>query len=258
MQKRNPPYKSLENALNIMKSFLPQNPEKGTVEISQELGLNVSTVSRILRTLNKNGFLQINSRTKQYSLGRTSLELGRAVHQSIHDRFIIIAQPHIDNLRDKLGIDVALEVLVGDSTILAYRAWGPQKYKIRFSIGDRIPVHVAAGAKAIMAFSSPETVDRLLEGELIQMTPNTITNPVKIKKKLDKFKKDGVAYDMGESDVSYKFVAAPIFDYEKRPVAAVVVGETFNGEYFELNLIQMVKETAKKVSYELHYREDSH
>jgi DNA-binding IclR family transcriptional regulator len=261
MQPRKEPYNSLNNALKILTSFIPLNREKGTGDISREIGLHVSSVSRQLKVLARNGFVQLNPRTKLYSLGKTSLELGRAVHQSIRDHFLIIAQPHIDDLRDKLGRDVALEILVGDSTILFYRAWGPQLHQIRFSMNDRLPVHIAAGARAIMAFSPPAMVDRLInnKGELQRLTPRTITDPILLKKKLDSFRKEGVAYDIGESDVNYQFAAAPIFDYGKTPLAAIVIGEPLHkkNKSFALKEIELLKQAAGKISHELHYREEN-
>lgn len=259
MKERSEPYSSLEKALGILKSFIPLNREKGTGEISQELGLHVSTVSRQLKVLTRNGFLQLNSRTKKYSLGKTCLDLGWAVRQTIREQFVIIAQPHIDDLRDVLEKDVAMEIMVGDSTLLGYRAWGPQVNKIRFSIGDRLPVHIAAGARAIMAFMPAQRVDDLLKGTLNSLTSKTITDAKHLKTKLAGFKREGVAYDFGESDLNYQFAAAPIFDYAKNPLAAIVIGsEIYEGkEGFDPNEIRLLKDTAAHISHKLHYRDDN-
>jgi DNA-binding IclR family transcriptional regulator len=257
MKKRNEPYSSLEKALRILTSFTPVNREKGTGEISQEMDAHVSTVSRQLKVLTRHGFLQFNPRTKKYSLGKTCLDLGWAVRQTIRDQFVIIAQPFIDDLRDVLEKDVALEILIGESTILAYRAWGPQVNKIRFTMGERLPVHITAGARAIMAFSSADLVDDLLKGKLASITPKTITDADKLKKKLAEFNKEGIAYDIGESDLGFQFAAAPVFDYRKAPLAAIIFGEPIQGKKkgFDPKEIQLLKDTASKISHALHYRD---
>jgi len=82
-------------------------------------------------------------------------DLGRAIYQSVREELVTIAKPYIDELRDSLGIDVALEVLFDEGTILAYRP-GPQHFRSIYH-RDRIPVHVAAGARAIMAFPLPSS-----------------------------------------------------------------------------------------------------
>jgi IclR family acetate operon transcriptional repressor len=257
MQNNQNTHRSLEKALAILLSFTPNNRQKGVVELSKELGLHVSTASRLTQVLSHHGFLRYDSWAKKYSLGKSAFDLGRATLQSVRGQLVTIAQPYIDELRDSLGEDVALEVLLDKFTILAYIAWGPQPFKVRFSIGDRLPAHVAAGAKAIMAFSPPEFADNLLKGKLIRLTPKTITNPKVLKKKLTQFRQQGVAFDLGESDMDHHIVAAPVFNYEKRPVAAVVTGgfaHKIKGR-FEPHIISALKETAAKISSRLFYSE---
>lgn len=261
MKSRNDPYSSLEKALRILISFTPLNQEKGSGEISQKMGLHASTVSRQMKVLAKYGLLQYNSRSKKYSLGKTCMDLGWTLRQTVRNKIVIIAQPFIDGLRDSLGKGVGMEVFFGDSTIVAYRSLGPQfpNNRIKFNMGERMPVHIAAGAKAIMAFLPMEVVNNLIAGELPKRTPKTITDPDLLKKKLVQYKKEGVAYDTGESDIDKQFAAAPIFDYEKNPVAAIVIGAPFHeGKAgFDPKEIKLLKETAAKISYALHYREES-
>lgn len=261
MKNRKEPYSSLEKALRILISFSPMNQEKGAGEIGQIMRIHPSTVSRQMKVLAKYGLLQYNKRSKKYSLGKTCMDLGWALRQTIRNQIVIIAQPYIDGLRDLLGKGVGMEVFFGESTIVAYRALGPQfpENRIRFNMGERMPVHIAAGAKAIMAFLPMEVVNDLLAGELPRRTPKTITDPDLLKKKLAQYKKDGVAYDTGESDIDKQFAAAPIFDYDKNPVAAIVIGAPLHGGKagFDPKEIRLLKETAAKISYALHYREEN-
>lgn len=250
---------SVGKALEIIKTFIPDNRERSTVGLARELNLNTSTVSRLLGVLTFHGFLQQNPNTKKYSLGKVALFLGKAVHKTINEQIVDIAKPHIDKLRESIELDTGLEVLLSKETVLAYRAWGPQRYKFRFSIGERLAVHVAAGARVIMAFSSPELVDSMLKGRLDRLTPKTITNRKTLKKKLAEYRKLGVAFDMGEMDEDYVNAAAPIFNYERRPVAAVVIGESarrIKGR-FDRRLINALKTTAAEISSELFYSQDT-
>jgi DNA-binding IclR family transcriptional regulator len=258
MQPKTKTHQSVGKALEIVKSFIPDNRERSTVGLAHELGLNNSTVSRLLGVLTVHGFLQQNPNNKKYSLGKVALFLGKAVHKSISEQIVVIAKPHIDKLRDLIELDTGLEVLLNKETILAYRAWGPQQYKFRFSIGERLAVHAAAGARVIMAFSPPEVVDSMLKGKLDRITPKTVTDRKTLKKKLDEYRKIGVAFDMGEMDEDYVNAAAPIFNYERKPVAAVVIGESarkIKGR-FDTGLIKALKETAAKISSDLFYPRD--
>jgi IclR family transcriptional regulator, KDG regulon repressor len=158
MQQKPNTHQSVERALEILKAFTPNNQAMGTVEVSEKVGLHRSTVTRLLQTLTHHGFLQQNSKSKKYSLGRAASEIGRAVTQFLDSNLISIAQPYIDALRDSIGEGVALEVFSGNSTVLAYSARGPCLVQVSFRIGERLPVHVAAGAKAIAGLQCQRTL----------------------------------------------------------------------------------------------------
>jgi DNA-binding IclR family transcriptional regulator len=124
-------------------------------------------------------------------------------------------------------------------------------------LGERLPVHVGSGAKIIMAFSDAKFVEKLLEGKLSRYTPNTITNPEVLKKHLSDYRKQGVAFDNGELDEDVHTVAAPIFNYQKRPVAAAVVvapAKRMTNKQVKSMVVASVKETAKLISSKLFYQ----
>jgi IclR family KDG regulon transcriptional repressor len=257
MQSKNGTHQSVEKALRILLSFTPDNREKSAIELSREFDIHASTMSRLLQVLASYGFLIQDLQTKKYSLGKSAFDIGNAIYQTVREKMVVIAQPYVDELRDKLAQDVGLEVLLDNSTILAYRAWGPKPFRVRFTMGDRLPVHIVAGGKAILAFSSPEFVDRILKEKLTALTPNTITDPEVLKERLAQYRQEGVAYELGESDIDRHFVAAPVFNFEKKPVAAVVIGglaHRIKGK-FPLKTISALKETAAKISERLLYAE---
>jgi len=165
MRRPNQKFNSIEKALTILSSFSPYNQEMGTMEISQKLGFHKATVSRILLNLARHGFLQQNPRTKKFMLGPSIFQLARAINQSLHNNLVHMAKPYVDDLRDKLKETVVLEVLSGKNTIIVYLAEGPQLVRLAGTVGDILPLHVAAGAKAILAFLSEEKRESLLSGE---------------------------------------------------------------------------------------------
>lgn len=245
---------SIDKALTILYCFVPYNQEMGTVEIGQRLGFHKATVSRILQTLVRHGFLSQNSQTKKFTLGPSVMDLSRAVNQSLRTNLVPIAKPFIDKLRDRLKETVILEVLSGKSTFMAYIAEGPQLVRLAGSMGDRLPTHAAAGAKAILAFSAPETVDNLLDTELKRFTKHTITDPVTLRCQLEEIREAGIAVDREEIDEGTSALAAPIFNHEETPVAAVVVAGPSqritwgNGS----EMVSALRETGAKISAQLY------
>ncbi len=248
---------AIEKALEILLAFTPYNQELGTGEIGQRLGLHKATASRILRTLADKGFLQQDPESRKFRLGPAASDIGRAYNNGLNSNLVLMAKPYIDELRDTLKETVVLEVLSGEQTVMAYVAEGPQRVRIAGTVGDRLPAHAAAGAKAILAFSPPETVKRLIGGGLQRFTPRTITDAKAYTRELERMRRQGFSLDREEIDVGINAVGAPVFSSEDRAVAAVVVAgpaQRITGTA-DSPVVRKVKETAVSISECLYRKE---
>ncbi|MBN2027517.1 MAG: IclR family transcriptional regulator [Actinobacteria bacterium] len=247
---------SIEKALEILMAFAPYNRGMGTGEISQKLGLHKATASRILRTLAEKGFLQQDPETKKFTLGPAASSIGRAYINGLNSNLVQLAKPFIDELRSTLEETVVLEVLSGTSTVMAYVAEGPQRVRIAGSVGDRLPVHAAAGAKAILAFSPSETAEKLIAGKLPQLTANTITDMEAYRSRLAHIRRKGYSFDNEEIDIGINAVGVPIFDHDNEPIAAVVVAgpaQRITGKA-ETAVVMRARKTAAEISQRMDYR----
>lgn len=246
---------AVEKALRLLKAFAPHNERMGSLALSKKLGVHPSTTIRLLKVLKKHGFVEQDPETKQYYLGRSNIFLAQAVVQSLNTELVSIARPYLDNLRDRTNEGVGLEVWVGDTTTLAYIAPGPQLVQVSGTLGARMPVHVAVGARAIMACLPAEIVDNLLDGELRRYTPNTITDPKNLKRQLKEIRRKGIAFDQGELDLDVHVMAAPVFDHSKKPVAAVVIASPAYrmNSHIRGDTVTLLKETAVRISKRLYY-----
>jgi IclR family acetate operon transcriptional repressor len=214
---------STEKALAILMAFTPHNTPMGTLELSHKLGIHKSTVSRLLHLLSDHGFLQQNRDTKKYLLGRSVAEIGNAVLRSLNHEIVATAQPYLNALCETVEESVALEVVSGSDVVLAYHCEGQGHIRFSFQLGERVPLHVAAGAKTILAHSPPEYLDHWLPGRLNRFTANTIVSKKAFRHLLKEVRATGLAYDMGERYEDVRAVAAPILNHEGMAVAAVVI-----------------------------------
>jgi DNA-binding IclR family transcriptional regulator len=250
---------SIEKALKILMAFTPSNEAMGTIEISKMLGFHKATVSRILLILTKFGFLQRDKQTKKFRLGHAVINLGLAVNQSINNNLVQIAKPYIDDLRNHVKETVILEVLSGDTTVIACIAEGPRLVRLAGNIGDRVPIHAAAGAKAILAFSDLDIRKALLDVKLHRFTEHTITEKVVLLEQFKEIRRLGVSFDLEEIDEGTSAIGAPIFNHEEKPVASIVIAgpsqriTANNG----LEMISTLKETAEKISTRLYYKKSN-
>jgi DNA-binding IclR family transcriptional regulator len=223
MADQNSTHRSLDRALQILLEFTPSNRLKGLNELSKSTDIHPSTVSRLLHGLSARGFVEQDKNSKKFILGKAVADLGRAFFRSLQDNLVIIARPIIDELSALTKETIALEIWSRNSTILSYRTRAAHMLQVSGEIGSRLPVHTAAGAKAILANSEPDFVDRLLNGELEKYTQNTITDPAHLKLQLNDIRKDGIAFDREEMELGVYAIGAPIFDVRKKPVAGLVL-----------------------------------
>jgi len=205
----------------------------------------------------RSAFLEQNPQTRKFRLGASILSLGSAARHYLKTNMVQIAKPYIDELRDILRETIVLEALSGKSTFIAYIAEGPQKVRIAGTIGDRLPIYAAAGAKAILAFSLPEIRDKLLDQKMPRLTANTITDRRTLKRQLQVIRHQGFSCDNEEIDIGISAVGAPIFNHEKKPVAAVAVAGpsqriTWDGGS---PIVSLVKYTAAKITEQFYYDE---
>lgn len=252
---------SIDKAITVLTSFLPYNKEVGTIEVSQKFGLHKATASRILQTLARHGLLNRNMETKKFMLGPLISQLSHAMNRSLKTDLVLIAKPFIDSLRAELKETVTLEVLSGNSIYMAYIAEGPQLLALAGNIGERVPAHAAAGAKAIVAFSSPPDMRRALLGAgQERFTKNTITDPDAFAREVGKIRKEGIAFDLEEVNEGTCAIGAPVFNHDGEPIAAVVVAAPSQriARKSDSRMCKALRESAKKISACLHYPDVLH
>ena len=251
-------HQSVSRALKLLLAFAPYNKPMSAKILSEIFDLHLSTASRLLKVLLENNFLQMDPQTREYTLGKSVLELNNALIHSLRSQIIVAAKPLVDTFSAELNDTVSLEVLAGDHTVLAYSVSGSSLIKISFSVGSSLPMHVAAGAKSILAFSDENNINRILDNPLEKFTDNTITDPDRLRQQLQEIRDSGIAFDHEERDENVQAVAAPIFDFSRKPVAALVIAALPSRmeEHIEAGVLDQLKSHAMEISTKLLYSRD--
>jgi len=90
-------------------------------------------------------------------------------------------------------------------------------------VGKRNPAHCTSAGKVILAFSSFEIVDQVIEEGLTAYTSTTITDPDEFITHLKQIREDGYTFSLGELQEGVTSIAAPIFDYTNKVIAALSI-----------------------------------
>lgn len=224
-------------------------------EIARRAKLHHATAYRLLSTLADCGFVGCRDDDRKYRLGLRILELAGALLEGLEIREV--ARPTLQWLARTTGDTVHLATLDRNEVVFLDRVDGVQPVILRTRVGFRAPAHVTAVGKAMLAFSPPAVVEKLLRSRpLTRYTEHTITARDAFLSHLEVIRRQGFAVDNEEHRETIRCVGGPIFDHRGLPMAAVSIA----GPMFRLSApriretAEFVKEAAGAISEALGYR----
>lgn len=247
---------AIDRAVQILQCFSEKRPELKLVEISDELGLNKSTVHGIISTLKYHGLIEQDEETQKYRLGVYLMQLGDLVSRSID--VVGIARPFITDICNQVEETVHLATLDNMEVVYIDKIESTQSMRIFSARGARNPAYCTGVGKAMLAYMDDYSLNKLLESnELIGLTPKTITSREALLDDLAKIKKNGYAFDDEENAIGLTCLAAPIFDHTGHVKYGISVsGPTARMTEGKIEeAITIVKTAAKEISYKLGYKE---
>jgi IclR family KDG regulon transcriptional repressor len=233
---------SLDRALNILDVLADREGSIGLTELASHMGLDTSTVYRLLATLRAHGYAQQDERDRRYSLGPKAIELG----QKALSKFTLRSKgsPFVRELASKTGETAHLASMVGGQPIYVDKRVGSGPLSISAQIGVVALPYCTATGKAIAAYLPDAELDRLLgQTELRKLTENTIADAETLKKHLEEVREQGYAMDDEEYHPGIRCLAAPIFDHGGSIVGSIGISAsvaTLNGDKMARSLATLL------------------
>jgi DNA-binding IclR family transcriptional regulator len=231
-------------------------------DLSRGLGLPKGTVHRILSSLLYFGYIRQDSETKNYFLGLKIMELGALLINQLDLR--TVATPVLRNLAEETRETVHMVILDRNEVVYIDKVETLAEsggLKMASRVGSRNPMHSCAVGKAMLSSFSEEEMDEFLKkANLSQRTPNTITDPVRLKEHLQAVKSQGYAVDDEENERGIRCVAAPVFNEKGVALAAISIsGPAFRVTKKAIQdvLKKEVVKAAFEISQRLGFREET-
>jgi len=228
----------------------PQRPS----QLSRQLGIHRSRVFRVLKTLERRGYVEADPQTRGYQLGLRFLEIGEQVRERLNLRHV--AEPILMELAQKTGDVAHLLVLYEHSAVCIDRYQGHHRLQVAAPIGQRLPLHIGASPKTLLAYLPGQERERIIrEIELTPFTANTITDCDQLRRRLKKIRTQGYEVDEEDFEIGVYAVGAPVRDHSGRVVAGITVTTPdvrYSPERRE-QLIQLVVGCAQRISANLGY-----
>lgn len=245
---------SLVRGFRILETLAHAGGELGMQEISRQTELHISTVFRLIETLEECHLVERSPETGKYRMGLKVLTWGTQVLQTKDLR--LVAGRFLQALNEKTRETVHLTVRDGDAAVYIHKFDSPIPLRIYSEIGKRAPLYCTGVGKVLLAaLSEKEKRVWLKRNSLKKFTPTTITDRSKLEEEILRIRELGYALDNEEHEPHVRCVAAPIRDYSGHVVAAVSVtvpSVRMTGDRVP-KLIRGVKDTANKISAHLGY-----
>ena len=215
---------SLRRALAIVE-FVRASPAGNggatLTELAGSVGVNKSTVLRLSVPLVEYGLLTRDPRSGRFRLGTAALSLwqGYLDHMELRS----VASDHLRDLMRRTGHTCHLVLLDGHDVVYVDKVENTATVRMASRIGARMPAYRTAVGRAILAFGPDDLVEDVVAAGLSAVTPRTVTDPAVLVEELRRVRERGYAIDDRENEPEVRCVAAPVFDHNRDPVAAISV-----------------------------------
>jgi IclR family transcriptional regulator, acetate operon repressor len=211
---------AIERAVGVLRCVEADEDGVGITELAQRTSLTVSTAHRLARTLTDAGLLHQDPRTERYQLGPALVVLGRKAEQRLGYRQ---ALPLLEELAAATGESINLGIRAGDEVRVVLDVVSHHPLRFSQSAGSRVPMHVSAMGKCLLANSGgiDEQIDRL--GDLVQATHRTITDRDLLRQELELVRERGWALNDEERNPGVRAIAAPVLRLGGEAVGAIAI-----------------------------------
>ncbi|HUX13279.1 MAG TPA: IclR family transcriptional regulator [Spirochaetia bacterium] len=212
---------SVDRALSLLEHVaLHFGEHPGLTELSEVIGVDKSSVFRLLATLTKHGLIRQEESRKTYQLGFGVYRLASALHKQL--KITEIVSPFLKELAAHSNENAHLAVRSGKQAVFIDRERGSTVISTNTNIGDTEELYCTAVGRSLICEMSRVEIEELYRGTpLIPFTDHTITSFDGLQKELDGVRERGFAVDREEYEPNVVCIAAPIYGFEGKVQASI-------------------------------------
>lgn len=201
---------SVERALSLLERLARQEEGMRLSDLAAEAGLPVSTVHRLLTTLERRRYAQSDAEGR-WHVGRAAFAVGQAY--SARRSFVAPAMPFLRQIRDATRETANLGILEDAEVVTICQAESREITRAIAPPGGRTPVLASGMGKAILATWDDAAVERLMDRAGIRpVTPRGLSSREAVREEIARIRARGYAVDDEEFVPGLRCVAAVVRD----------------------------------------------
>lgn len=250
---------STDKVLAILEYLAKEDEPVHLQTLADDVKINASTASRFLSSLEKNGYVRQEEKTRRYFLTLKLCTLSRNL--LTNNNMVVHAKPFLKYLSTLFGEVTCLSVEREMSMVYIATYDGPDNMLKTFSyVGKRAPMHCTGSGKLLLTnYTAGQLAEYLLKKGTIKPTSNTKTGYDELKDELEQILKQNYSIDNEECEMGMRCVAVPIRDYTGSIVAGLsVTGPSVRMTFEKINEnLPQLFSAGKELSVLLGYSENS-
>src|SRR2546423_6686529 len=197
------PVGSVTRALALLDELAGSDSPLGVSELARRIGVNASTASRLLGTLEHSGFVERSARGP-YRLGLKLVTLADRARAGLDVRDV--ARPELEALVAATGETATLSVPGEHAAVTIDFVASSSAVASVARLGRPSVAHATAAGKVMLAFGGGAAVPAELEA----FTSRTITDVNELARQVSLARADGFAEAVGEREPDLAALAAPV------------------------------------------------
>lgn len=213
---------SVEKAARTL-MMLRDRPSIRAADVAVELNVARSTAHRMVSTLAQTGLLRRNTPEKTYSAGPALIDLSRSVSGSIDVRAAV--GPALSSLAERTGETAQFLVRERDEVVFVDAAEGTRIIRAASRVGTRLPAHVTAAGKCLLAELPRAEVEPLYTStrHWPDGTAHAIRGREELLRELDEVTEKGWALNRSESEPDLFGLAMAVHDAAGTAIGAITI-----------------------------------
>lgn len=242
-----PQVPAADQTLRILSALARQRGPVAARTLATQLGLPRSTVYHLLATLAAHGFVVHLAADRRWGLGTAAFELGGGYLRQ--DPLARLGRPLVAALADRAGESAHLGVMSGRDVVYIVEERAPRRPALVTDVGVRLPAHLTATGRAMLAALPREQVRALYPDAtaFADRTGRGPRTPAQLRDLLRAGRAAGFAREDGEVTIGLRSVGAVVRDHAGWPAAGIAVTWPDDGAPDEAELAALVTAAAAEL-----------
>ncbi|WP_419865908.1 IclR family transcriptional regulator [Microbacterium oleivorans] len=219
-----PQVPAADQTLRILSFLAHQRGPVAAQTIASHLGIPRSSVYHLLAAMAAHGFVVHLEGDRRWGLGTAAFELAGGYARQ--EPLARLGRPIVAQLADRAGESAHLAVMTGRDVLYIVEERAPRRPALITDVGVRLPAHLTATGRAMLAALPREQV-RALFPDAASLSPQRTGRgpgrPGELRELLRQTRAAGHASEDGEVTLGFRSVGVAVRDHAEWPAAAIAV-----------------------------------